>query len=302
MNCLISVIVPCYQQGCYLLEAISSLQTQSYINWEAIIVNDGSTDETDYIAKSLCAQDSRVQYVSKKNGGLSSARNAGLDIAKGQWIQFLDADDRLLPGKFEKQIAALSSLGKKAMVYSSYYFSFEENPDNLIKPEQSIEFIMKRPVLDMAMRWEHELSIPIHSPLFPAFLFSDVHIRFDEALPNHEDWDMWMKILPLMESVVLIKEELAIYRVRLDSMSRDRVAMWQGFKNAINKQKKIHSKNVDIQKGLDYLNELNDNKYGRGNRFLLRRIVNYLIYYKWPLQKALNLLYSFLSPKKPEIC
>ena len=84
MNDLVSVIIPCYQQGRFLPEAVASLQRQTHANWEAIIVDDGSTDDTDMIARRLCANDPRLRFLSKPNGGLSSARNAGLRIATGQ--------------------------------------------------------------------------------------------------------------------------------------------------------------------------------------------------------------------------
>lgn len=127
---LVTVIIPCYQQGHFLHDAVSSLQTQTYTNWEAIIVNDGSSDETASVARFLCDADSRVRYLEKHNGGLSSARNAGLALANGNWIQFLDADDLLLPQKFEKQVAAASGKNKGALTYCDYFFgAFDEPTD-----------------------------------------------------------------------------------------------------------------------------------------------------------------------------
>jgi glycosyltransferase involved in cell wall biosynthesis len=90
---LISIIIPCYNQAQYLDETLQSVLEQTYSNWECIIVNDGSPDETEIITK--WAAKILGLNIYKKNGGLRSARNAGLEIATGDFIQFLDADDYL---------------------------------------------------------------------------------------------------------------------------------------------------------------------------------------------------------------
>ena len=92
---LISVIVPCYNQAQYLDECLQSVLDQTYTDWECIIVNDGSPDHTEEIAKKWVEKDARFRYLFKENGGLSSARNAGIEIAKGEWILPLDADDKI---------------------------------------------------------------------------------------------------------------------------------------------------------------------------------------------------------------
>ena len=92
---LISVVVPCYNQAQYLDECLQSVLNQTYQDWECIIVNDGSPDNTEEIAKNWVEKDTRFIYLSKENGGLSSARNAGIEIAKGEWILPLDADDKI---------------------------------------------------------------------------------------------------------------------------------------------------------------------------------------------------------------
>lgn len=92
-NPLISVIVPVYKVEKYLHNCINSILNQSYSNWELILVNDGSPDTSPKICEDFAAKDSRIKVVHKVNGGLSSARNAGLDIANGDYISFLDSDD-----------------------------------------------------------------------------------------------------------------------------------------------------------------------------------------------------------------
>lgn len=94
---LVSVIVPVYNAREWLREALASLQAQTYPNFEAILVNDGSTDESEEICREFCAADHRFRLINQPNRGLSGARNTGLDSAEGEWISFLDADDVLPP-------------------------------------------------------------------------------------------------------------------------------------------------------------------------------------------------------------
>lgn len=91
----ISIIVPCYNQAQYLDECLQSVLDQTYQDWECIIVNDGSPDNTDEVAKKWIEKDARFKYLYKENGGLSSARNAGVEIASGEWILPLDCDDKI---------------------------------------------------------------------------------------------------------------------------------------------------------------------------------------------------------------
>ena len=103
---IISVIIPCYNQAGYLPETLESLFQQTYPYWEAIIVNDGSPDDTEKIALEYVGKDQRVHYVYKENGGLSSARNKGIECARGEFILPLDADDIIKPEYIEKALKA----------------------------------------------------------------------------------------------------------------------------------------------------------------------------------------------------
>ena len=87
MNILVSIIVPCYNQAHFLDEALQSVLSQTYTNWECIIVNDGSPDNTENIAEKWLAVDSRFKYIKKDNGGLSSARNIGIKMSKIEQVK-----------------------------------------------------------------------------------------------------------------------------------------------------------------------------------------------------------------------
>src|SRR5262245_35618203 len=99
----VSIIIPCYRQGQYLQTAVDSCLNQTYGDVEVIVVNDGSDDATDEVARGY---GDRIRYVHKKNGGLCAARNSGIKVATGRYMKFLDADDHLAPEAIEWQIDA----------------------------------------------------------------------------------------------------------------------------------------------------------------------------------------------------
>ena len=110
---LISVIVPVYKVEKYLPACLDSLLAQTYRNFELIVVNDGSPDDCWQIMQRYAAQDARVRIFNKENGGVSSARNFGLDVARGEYIGFVDSDDFVLPQYLEWLYDALCSCGTR---------------------------------------------------------------------------------------------------------------------------------------------------------------------------------------------
>ena len=110
---LISVIVPVYKVEKYLPACLDSLLAQTYRNFELIVVNDGSPDDCWQIMQRYAAQDARVRIFNKENGGVSSARNFGLDVARGEYIGFVDSDDLVLPQYLEWLYDALCSCGTR---------------------------------------------------------------------------------------------------------------------------------------------------------------------------------------------
>lgn len=98
---LVTIIVPVYNSSAYIEKCISSIIAQTYKNLQIVIVNDGSTDDSGEICYRLAEHDNRITVLNKKNGGVSSARNMGLDVAKGKFIGFVDSDDNIEPEMFE---------------------------------------------------------------------------------------------------------------------------------------------------------------------------------------------------------
>lgn len=106
-NPLISVIVPVYNVAAYLSRCVDSILAQSYENLQIILIDDGSTDDSGRICEEYAKKDGRIQVIHKKNGGLSSARNAGLDVSNGQYIGFVDSDDWIEPEMYAEMLALM---------------------------------------------------------------------------------------------------------------------------------------------------------------------------------------------------
>lgn len=125
MESLISIITPVYNTEKYLPECIQSVFNQSYKNWELLLIDDGSQDGAGAICDEYAARDSRIKVFHKENGGVSSARNVGLDNAKGEWITFLDSDDMFEPQYLEKCLfyAKKYNVDVVKFYFSGTYFS-----------------------------------------------------------------------------------------------------------------------------------------------------------------------------------
>jgi len=217
LNIKISIIVPCYNQAQFLDEALQSVFDQTYFNWECIIVNDGSPDNTEAVAQKWVAKDNRYIYLYKENGGLSSARNLGLENVKGDYIQFLDSDDILDRRKLELSLQQLdSNKNDEVKVVISNFRMFVDTIQNTSEPYCNLnnQFFNFESLL---YQWGESFTIPIHCGLFDLSLFKD--FRFPENLKSREDWVMWVSLFHKDCKAVFIDEPLALYRMNVESMT-----------------------------------------------------------------------------------
>ncbi|MDY0041124.1 MAG: glycosyltransferase [Desulforhabdus sp.] len=235
MEKLVSIIVPCFRQAQFLPDALDSVISQTYQNWECIVVNDGSPDKTVEIAEEYSKIDRRFRVISQSNQGVCKARNNGLGNAIGDFIQYLDADDLLFPEKLAIQVSALAEVHETAVCFSDFRYcdANDTSKSIYIKQFNKPKFVMEKAIYDIASRWETELSIPIHSFLFDARLFRNHNIISPDFLPNHTDWDCWMRLFRLNPKLVYVPGELVSYRLVPGSMSKDPTKMRDGFDLAI---------------------------------------------------------------------
>ncbi|KAJ3342668.1 hypothetical protein HDU93_001648 [Gonapodya sp. JEL0774] len=208
----ISVIVPCYKQGHFLREAVNSVLTQTYSNWELIIVNDGSPDSCLEVAQQYQRDNPhlRIQAVDKPNGGLSSARNYGIERANGKWICALDADDYIDRDYFLHVARAINGNPNVRMIYANQQF-FGESDYQWYIPTYTFDGLL-------------------YAGLFPV---NTVYRKDDwaavggytEVLPwGNEDWNLWISLASLFRDssqVFKIDLYLLYYRYKSKSMQRD---------------------------------------------------------------------------------
>ena len=202
---LVSIIMPSYNTGKFIKETINSVISQTYSNWELIIVDDCSTDNTEEILKNI--NDDRIIYLkNEKNSGAAVSRNKALREAKGRWMAFLDSDDLWVPQKLEKQI--------KFMKGNGYYFTYtnyseiDENGNLNGKRITGPKKITKTWMFNYC--WPGCLTV-----MYDASKIGLIQI---EDIKKNNDYAMWLKVCKKADCY-LLDEELAMYRKRSGSIS-----------------------------------------------------------------------------------
>ena len=205
MNELVSIIMPSYNTGKFIQETINSVKNQTYNNWELIIVDDGSTDNTDEVVRAI--KDDRIKYIKNKvNKGAAISRNIALREAKGRWIAFLDSDDLWKEDKLEKQI--------KFMEDNNYYFSYT----NYIEIDENSNFNGRKitgpqKITRIGMFnycWPGCLTVMYDSKRIGLIQIEDIK--------KNNDYAMWLKVCKKVDCY-LLNEDLAMYRKRTGSIS-----------------------------------------------------------------------------------
>lgn len=204
----ISVIIPAYNAERTILETIKSVQQQTFSDFEIIVINDGSTDRTVELIKSI--KDERVKIFSYENGGLPTARNRGITHAGGEFIAFLDADDLWTPDKLELQLKALQQHPEAGVAYSWTYNISEKG--ELLKP---IEPLFQGNIYADLLIWNFISNGS--NPLIRKQAIESVG-EFCPELKSAEDWDYWLRLAARWNFVVVPQHQI-LYRRSSSSMS-----------------------------------------------------------------------------------
>lgn len=205
MNELVSIIMPSYNTARYISESIQSVFAQTYKNWELIIVDDCSTDNTDEVVAVI--EDARIRYLKNdKNSGAAVSRNRALREARGRWIAFLDSDDLWEPNKLESQIAFMEMNG--------YHFSYTD----YVETDEALNLVGVRVtgpkrITKIGMYnycWPGCLTVMYDANVVGLIQIADIK--------KNNDYAMWLKVCKKAECY-LFPEKLAKYRKRVGSIS-----------------------------------------------------------------------------------
>ncbi len=210
---VVTVVVPCYNAEAFLTETLESVCAQTYERLQILVVDDGSTDQTAAIAEAFAVRDERITILSKPNGGLSSARNFGIDHARGKYVSFVDGDDLWHPTKIEKHVAHLEKDEAIGVSYSATQF-INTNGGNLHR-----RFPKTKNLSDYDLFCRNPITTG-STAVFRREVF-EFH-RFDEGLFGYEDVDCWLRIAfapPGKWRFEGIPELLTLYRVHTQSLS-----------------------------------------------------------------------------------
>jgi len=245
----VSVIIPTYNYGRFIAEAIDSVLAQTYPLLEIIVVDDGSTDDTPRIA---AAYGDRIRYIRQQNAGVGAARNAGIAAARGEYVAFLDSDDIWLPEKIAKQLALFEADPELGLVHCGI---------EKFDPAGKLTVLlsgMEGWVAPYLLRLDRDVIVAAgSSPMLPKRVIEEIG-GFDTRLPPSEDWDFCYRVC-LRYRVGFVPEVLVRYRDHGGGIHLNIARMEQGMMTAL--AKAFASSDPAVQ-------SLRRSTYGRMHRVL----------------------------------
>ena len=265
---LISIIVPIYNVENYLRHCLDSIQKQTYQNFECLLINDGSPDNSADICREYVSKDSRFRYFEKENGGVSSARNLGIEHSKGQYITFIDSDDWVESDyldvlykvlKDEAADISVSTYKQFDMTANCYYVhSYQRGYEKRVFVQD--EFILELPLLE---RYDRSFGYSTGKLVNRNMLGN---VRFNEVTTLSEDMEFWYKVYLFLHKVVYVNRDAYIYRTYGDLKNYD--------------PESIRS---DIQQRLNFLTFLGIRGMDKRNY-----IDNFITHLKWRIEEQVK--------------
>lgn len=208
----VSLIIPAFNASSTLAATLESVQRQSFTDWEAIVIDDGSTDDTAQLAEAFSEHDPRIRVLRQPNQGVAATRNTGIAQAAGTWLLFLDSDDIILPEHLSDLVAALAASPEAGASFAGWWY---ETPDGRRMPSTH------RPTSgDLFTGFARSALFAIHACLVRRDLVERAG-GFDTSMKTCEDWDLWQRVARLGTYFARTRGDTAIYRMRPQSLSRD---------------------------------------------------------------------------------
>nr|WP_210327868.1 trifunctional glycosyltransferase/class I SAM-dependent methyltransferase/polysaccharide deacetylase [Mesorhizobium silamurunense] len=214
---MVSIVVPAHNAEVTLARALDCLLDQEIVDWEAIIIDDASTDRTPAIIAGYVQQDARFRTLRSCAYSAAGARNSGISTARGRWLMFLDADDWVDASFLAKMLAALKTAPDAVAAYCG---SRRVMPDGELTPSSISTEVAIQPFETFARR----CAIHTHALLVDRETIVELG-GFDVSLRTCEDWDLWQRLARLGKRWVMVDEPLAFYRVSPNSLSRNSTQM-----------------------------------------------------------------------------
>lgn len=243
---LISIIVPVYNVEKYIFKCVDSIINQTYKNIEIILVDDGSTDRSGIICDEYKKKDNRVKVIHKKNGGLSDARNVGINEAKGNYLVFIDSDDWVTNNMIE-YLYNLAYKYDADIVQGDYIESYTED-EYIKKTKEKINFYNSIESLNNLYEEECTKAVVVWNKIYKKYLFEEIRFPKDKL---HEDEFTTYKLLHKSKKIVDSKMPIYYYRQREGSIMQSEFSV-----------KRLHALEALIERKLYFkennLNELED--------------------------------------------
>ncbi len=212
MNLGVSIIIPAYNAAQTIRETLQSVIAQTHADWEAIVVIDGCTDTTEEVVQGFTERDTRIHLVKQNRGGEASARNAGLAMARNEWLLFLDADDWIAPTHLERMTRELASNPGLEAVHCG---SARVAGDGTLVVEKYLP-----PEGDLFPTLARRAAFPVHACIVRRSLVERVG-KFDPSLIKSPDWDLWQRIARTGARFGAVRDVLAFYRMSPNAASLD---------------------------------------------------------------------------------
>lgn len=237
MDNLVSVVIPTYNNAQFVCDAIDSVLAQTYKNYEILLIDDGSKDNTGRVIEKYDGK--QIRYIYQENKGLAGARNTGIKASRGELIAFLDADDMWLPEKLERQAGLMNAFPNVGLVGCGYY-GVDESGER-VKEMKGRNYLNKELLLnDLMVR--NVVTGSGSGVLARKECFEKAGL-FDESFRSTEDRDMWYRILNFYD-LKFVTDYLVVIRVRKNSLSKNVAMMKFSQKKFIQK----HLKKMDFAK------------------------------------------------------
>jgi glycosyltransferase involved in cell wall biosynthesis len=242
----VSILTPAFNSGKFIRQTLDSAVKQTFTDFEMIVVDDGSTDDTRHIVEEYAERDRRIHLISQPNGGIAAARNRAMRMARGRFLALLDSDDLWLPTYLSDQLAILAErpdidvLSSNAINFGG---AFDGTPLLPIRWRGGIRLVTLLELINV------EDSLCILSILRRAV--TDVIGGFDITLRRSEDYDLWLRAAVAGYRIAVNPKPLGLYRRRPDSVSADEVLMLEAMKIPLIKVRGMCVRRQDVTDAVD---------------------------------------------------